>query len=66
MSRCDAPYRAEVSSGAPHRRTLWEEGRKPGRLVASAAALVVLLVVLVDLAAFDDLTLLFDVAFVLI
>lgn len=53
-------------SSAPHRRTLWEEGRKPGRLVTSAAGLLVLLVVLVDLLAFDDLTLAFDVAFVLI
>ena len=66
MSKPTEPYRAGVSSGAPHRRTLWEEGRKPGRLVTSAAALVVVLVVLTDLAAFDDLTLLFDVAFVLV
>jgi hypothetical protein len=60
------PYRAGVSSGAPHSRTLWEEGRKPGRLVASAAGVLVLLVVVADLGAFHDLTLLFDVAFVLI
>jgi spore maturation protein SpmB len=55
-----------VSSGASHHRTLWEEGRKPGRLVANAAGLLVLLVVLVDLALHRELTLLFDVCFVLI
>jgi hypothetical protein len=59
-------YGAGVSTGAPHRRTLWEEGRRPGRLVAVAAGLVTLLVVLLDLSVFDDLTLLFDVAFVLV
>ena len=66
MSRHREPYRAGVSSGAPHRRTLWEEGRTPGRLVANGAGLLVLLVVLVDLLMFRELTLLFDVAFVLI
>jgi hypothetical protein len=60
-----APYRAQVSSRGPQSRTLWEEGRKPGRLVASAAALLILLAVVVDLLVFDDLTLVFDVAFVL-
>lgn len=55
-----------VSTSATHHRTLWEEGRTPGRLVANAAGVLVLLVVLVDLAAFHGLTLLFDVAFVLI
>jgi hypothetical protein len=55
-----------VSSRAPQSRTLWEEGRKPGRLVASAAALLVLLAVTVDLLAFDDLTLVFDLTFVLV
>jgi hypothetical protein len=60
-------YGAGVSTAAPpHRRTLWEEGRRPGRLVAVAAGLVTLLVVLLDLLVFDDLTLLFDVAFVLV
>jgi hypothetical protein len=54
-----------VSSRAPQRRTLWEEGRKPGQFVASAAGLLVLASVLVDLLAFDDLTLVFDIAFVL-
>ena len=65
MSGTTEPYRAEVSSRAPQRRTLWEEGRKPGQLVASAAGLLVLAAVLIDLLAFDDLTLVFDIAFVL-
>jgi hypothetical protein len=55
-----------VSTDTSHRRTLWEEGRRPGRLVANAAALLVLLVVLVDLLVFSDVTLLFDIAFVVI
>ena len=56
----------DVSTGAPHRRTLWEEGRKPGRLVANAAGLLVLLVVAVDLLVTQRLTLTFDIAFVLV
>jgi hypothetical protein len=55
-----------VSTGASHHRTLWEEGRQPGRLVANAAGLLVLLVVLVDVLVSRDLTLAFDIAFVLI
>jgi hypothetical protein len=55
-----------VSTSATHHRTLWEEGRKPGRLVTHAAGLLVLLVVLVDLALFRGLTGVFDIAFVLI
>lgn len=55
-----------VSTGAPHRRTLWEEGRRPARLVAIAAGLVVLLVVLLDLQLFSGLTWLFDIVFVLV
>ena len=55
-----------MTSRAPQSRTLWEEGRKPGRLVASVAGLLVLAAVLLDLLLFDDLTLVFDVAFVLI
>lgn len=66
MTGARAPYRARVSTSATHRRTLWEEGRSPGRLVANAAGLLVLLVVLVDLLAFRQLTLLFDIAFVMI
>lgn len=55
-----------MSTVAPHRRTLWEEGRRPGRLVAVAAGLLVLLVVLLDLLVFSNLTLFFDIAFVLV
>ena len=66
MTQADAPYRAGVSTGATHHRTLWEEGRTPGRLVANAAGLLVLLVVVVDLVAFRGMTILFDVAFVLV
>jgi hypothetical protein len=66
MSARGGPYRAEVSSRGPQSRTLWEEGRKPGRLVASAAGVVVLVAVLVDVLTFDDLTLVFDISFVLV
>jgi hypothetical protein len=55
-----------VSTGAPHHKTLWEEGRRPGRLVAGAAGLIILLVVLLDLQVFSRLSLVFDVAFVLV
>jgi len=48
------------------RRTLWEEGRQPGRLVTHTAAAVALLVVILDLALTDDITWIFDVAFVLL
>ena len=61
-----APYRAGVSTSATHHRTLWEEGRTSGRLVANAAGLLVLLVVLLDLLVFRDVTLVFDIAFVLV
>jgi hypothetical protein len=63
-------YRADVSTGAPHhppsRRTLWEEGRRPARLVVLAAGVLLLAVVLLDRLAFGHLTLFFDVAFVLL
>ena len=65
MTQADTPYRAGVSTGATHHRTLWEEGRTPGRLVANAAGLLVLLVVVIDLVAFRGMTVLFDVVFVL-
>jgi hypothetical protein len=55
-----------VSTGATHQRTLWEEGRKPAPLVVLASALLMLLVVLLDLLAFRDLTVLSDIAFVMI
>lgn len=53
-----------MSTEAPHRRTLWEEGRHPGPLVAVAAGVIVLLVSLVDLLLFHDVTLLTDIVFV--
>jgi hypothetical protein len=59
-----AAYRAGVSTEAPHRRTLWEEGRKPGPLVAVAGGVVVLLVAAIDLLLFHDITLLTDIVFV--
>jgi hypothetical protein len=59
-------YRARVSTDAPHRRTLWEEGRQPGRLVAVAAGLAVLVVVTLDSLLFDDITLLTDIVFVVV
>ena len=55
-----------MSTGAPHRRTLWEEGRRPGRLVVVVAALLVLGVASLDLLAFEGLTVLFDIGFVLV
>ncbi len=51
---------------APRRKTLWEEGRHPGRLVVHAAAAVALLVVVAHLMLADELTWVFDVAFVLV
>ncbi len=51
---------------APRRKTLWEEGRHPGRLVVHAAAAAALLVVLARLVLADELTWVFDVAFVLL
>jgi hypothetical protein len=59
-------YGAGVSTSAPHRRTLWEEGRRPARLVALAAGLLVAAAVLLDLAVFDNLTVAFDIVFVLV
>jgi hypothetical protein len=51
---------------APHHRTLWEEGRRPGLLVAAAAGLALLCVAALDLAVFSDLTLVFDLLFVVV
>ena len=48
------------------RRTLWEEGRRPGRLVVNAAAAAALVVVVIDLLLTREVTLLFDLAFVVI
>jgi hypothetical protein len=51
---------------APRRKTLWEEGRHPGRLVVHAAAAAALLVVVAHLLLADELTWVFDLAFVLV
>ena len=66
MTAAGATYRARVGTGAPHGRTLWEEGRKPGRLVVSVAGLLLMLVVLTDLLISRSLSVAFDVAFVLV
>lgn len=49
-----------------HRRTVWEEGREPGRQVVALGAAVALTAVLADLALTDEVGLLFDVVFVLL
>lgn len=62
-------YRGAVSTPAPHhpsprpRRTIWEEGRTPGPVLAGALGIVVFLVAWLDLAWFDRVSLLTDVAF---
>ena len=66
MTRRVATYRAFVSTGATRHTTLWTEGRRPGRLVVNAAGFLVLVVVLADLLAYREITVLFDVAFVLV
>jgi hypothetical protein len=53
-------YRADVNTGAPRRRTLWEEGRRPGGLVALAAGLALLAVAALDARIFDHVTLATD------
>jgi len=49
-----------------HARTVWDEGREPGRQVVALGAAVSLTVVLVDLALTDEVSVLFDVVFVLL
>lgn len=48
------------------RRTLWEEGQHPGRLVVRAAVLALLTVTVLSLAFTNSIGLVFDIAFVLI
>jgi hypothetical protein len=59
-------YGARVSTVAPHRKTLWEEGRHPGPLVAAAAGLLLFVVAGLDALAFDSVTVATDVVFVLV
>jgi len=47
-------------------RTLWQEGRAPGRLVGFASAAAALVVVLLNLVSEGRIGLFFDVSFVLI
>lgn len=47
-------------------RTLWEEGHEPGRQVVVLGVAVALTVTAIDLLAFEHLTALFDVGFVLL
>ncbi len=48
----------------PPPRTLWEEGREPGRDVAALTFAVLLTALVVDLLLSEDLGLLFDLTFV--
>lgn len=66
MSAPTAPYGAPVSTIAPHRKTLWEEGRHPGRLVAPVAGLVLFTVAGLDALLFDNVTVATDIVFVLL
>lgn len=61
-----APEAAVPRGGRRRAPTLWEEGRQPGRQVVLVAAVTALAVVGLDLALTGAITLLFDVAFVLI
>jgi hypothetical protein len=45
---------------------VWEEGREPGRQVVALGVAVSLTAVIVDLAITDEVTVLFDLAFVLL
>ena len=47
------------------RRTLWEEGREPGRQVVALGVALALTAVVLDLALFGSVGLLFDIVFVL-
>ena len=49
-----------------HARTVWEEGREPGHQVVALGTAVALTVVLADLILTDGVSVLFDVAFVLL
>lgn len=51
--------------GVPATRTLWEQGRAPGRLVVAAAVTAVLLAVALDPVLTGGLGLIFDIVFVL-
>ena len=67
-SPTQAPTQAAGSRAplAGPRRTLWEEGQHPGRLVVRAAVVALLAVTLVSLLIGNRIGLGFDIAFVLI
>ncbi|MGZ4494713.1 MAG: DUF6542 domain-containing protein [Nocardioides sp.] len=54
------------TTGTARRRTLWEEGRQPGRLVTHVAVLAAAGLVALDLALTHEISWLFDVGFVLV
>jgi hypothetical protein len=59
------PYGESVSSvRTTPGKTLWEEGRQPGRLVRTVAVACLLVVSVVDVLVFERLSLLFDLTFV--
>ena len=49
-----------------HARTVWEEGREPGRQIVALGTAVALTAVLIDLTLTDRVGVLFDIAFVLL
>ena len=53
-----------MSSAAQRHRTLWEEGRRPGREVASLVVALLLSATVLDLLLSEGLGLFFDLAFV--
>ncbi len=57
-------YGDSVSSERTPRKTLWEEGSQPGRLVRAVAVTALVLTAVLDVLLFEKLSLLFDLAFV--
>jgi hypothetical protein len=55
-----------MPSRNPHPRTLWEEGRHPGRLVVAAATVALVAAVAGSLLVGTRIGLLFDLAFVVV
>ena len=55
-----APYRGHVTEA----RTLWEEGREPGRQVVALGVAVALTVAVLDVTMADRVSLFFDLCFV--
>lgn len=51
-------------TGVTHARTLWEEGREPGRQVVALGVALALTVAVIDLALVGRLSLFFDLCFV--